>query len=91
MMTEETLKLEMRLSALEYLTCKAYSAMMLAHTGSIEGAKAALDQFALEAGQQMFPGLDPAMSDLANAEWTDAVHRLINLQKGLLEQASPKG
>ncbi len=84
---ENTVKLEMRLNAIEYFLCKAFMGLTLVQTGSVDAAKSAVNKLAQRADQQMFPGLDPAMSDLASAEWTDAVRRLIKIQSDFLEQS----
>ncbi len=81
----EKIELEMRLSALEYLCSKSYAALVLIQAGGdFDVALGLLDQFAIGAEKQMFPGLDPALSDHANAEWTNAIKRLVDSQKRML-------
>jgi hypothetical protein len=87
MKLDDPVKLEMRLRAIEYFLCKAFMGMTLEQTGSVDAAKLAVNKLAQRADQQMFPGLDPAMSDLASAEWTDAVRRLMKIQLDFLEQS----
>jgi hypothetical protein len=91
-MTEEAIKFEMRLSAIEYLLCKAYLVLMLSQ-GQLNPAN--FDQFAKDfvagAAEQKFPVGDPALSDHVSAEWETAIERLINMQKDLLAQVLPKG
>jgi uncharacterized coiled-coil protein SlyX len=83
MTPEQFIELEMRLSALEYVVCKLNVAI-LAATVPLDQIPARLDQFAEEAGQQLFPGLDPALSDHASAEWQAAIGKLVKAQKEML-------
>lgn len=83
-MSEESIKLEMRLNALEYMTARLY-AMALFLSGLPEGQIEALSEdFIEQAGKQIFPVNDPALSDLASAEWQGAIARLVTLQKAFL-------
>jgi hypothetical protein len=84
---DDPVKLGMRLNAIEYFLCKAFMGLALVQTGSVDAAKSAVNKLAQRADHQMFPGLDPAMSDLASAEWTDAIRRLIKIQLDFLEQS----
>ena len=77
--------LEMRMSALEYIACKSYALLALQQTGSIGKTIEFLDGFAAEAKRQMFPIDDPALSDLASAEWEEAIIALVSLQKKFLQ------
>lgn len=88
MTQQEEIELEMRLSALEYMLCKLNLAMLLATVplNQIDQINQKLDEFAEDAGRQLFPGLDPALSDLATAEWQVAIARLARIQKEMLAQ-----
>lgn len=83
---DETIKLEMRLSAIEYLLCRLNVTLLRATGLPTEKIDAALTDFVADASRQKFPGLDPALSDHASAEWTDAVARLVQHQKAILAQ-----
>lgn len=83
---EEAIKLEMRLNALEYLLSKLYVAHLRSSGLSLSELSSHLDQFAKDAAKQIFPGLDPAFSDLASAEWEEAITRLVKMQKEMLAQ-----
>ena len=83
---EETIKLEMRLSAIEYLLCKMYITLIAATGQSDEQIEQAFDEFVAGTRQQLFPGFDPAQSDLISAEWEEAVTRLIACQREMLAQ-----
>jgi hypothetical protein len=81
---EAAIKLEARLSALEFFATKIGATLMVASGLSVEGAEAAMrDQLARE---QTFPTLDPAMSDLASAELNEALERLLKMQVELVEK-----
>ena len=86
-MTEQELKAEARLMAIEYMITNAYALLHRAFRSTPEmvrqshvGARAML-------GQMTIPGLDPAQSDLASAEIQAAVERLI----GAIEEMSGMG
>lgn len=87
-MDEAALKLEVRLGAIEYLLSKVYVSL-LATGGGLTPAK--FDAFKADflggIQKQTFPGIDPALSDLASAEWELALERLLTMQKEILEQA----
>lgn len=85
---EETIKAEMRLSVLEYLVAKLYVVQMVGMRMSAEEAREAAKAHAAE--EQKFPKLDPAMSDLASAEWREALERMLDMQTQMLAQAWEK-
>jgi hypothetical protein len=80
-MDEAAIKLEMRLAAIEHLLTDVYVQLLVLTRQSTEVLEQAIDRYAEEAGRQKFPGLDPAQSDLASAEFEDAVRNLQALQK----------
>lgn len=90
-MNEEAIKLEMRLSAMEYFLCKTYLTVLLTQGVRPDSFDRFAEEFLAGARKQMFSVGDPALSDLASAEWEAAVERLLNLQKELLAQVLPKG
>ncbi|MHB1216711.1 MAG: hypothetical protein ACYC1L_00745, partial [Alphaproteobacteria bacterium] len=73
----DAIKHEMRLAAIEYLLCRVYVAMIQASGVSSEQTEHLLQRQISGAANQKFPGLDPAMSDLASAEFGEAVERLV--------------
>lgn len=83
---EERIKLEMRLSAIEYMLSKIWVALMRSSRPTSAQIDAAYAEFLASAAKQRFPGLDPAMSDHASAEWTEAVERLVAFQKEMMAQ-----
>jgi hypothetical protein len=85
MAMEQALKLEVRLSAIEYLLDDlwvkyylqigaTYDEIMQAHANVLERLR-----------KQTFPGLDAASGDLAASELEEAVRRLLSEQKEMLE------
>jgi len=84
---ETAFKLEVRLSALEYLVARTHAMLLLTILGSRQEVMEALDEHAEQAPDTMFEGLDPAWSDAASAEWADAVRRLVEFQKKIIASA----
>jgi hypothetical protein len=81
---EASLKLEARLSAIEFYAAKIGAALIVSNGGTVQTAQAALqNQLARE---QTFPTLDPVMSDLASAELNEALERLLRMQVDLVAQ-----
>lgn len=83
---DEAIKLEMRLQAIEYLLCRLNVSVLRSTGIPTATISALLTDFATKAGQQSFPGLDPALSDHASAEWSDAISRLVEMQREILGQ-----
>jgi hypothetical protein len=81
-MTEEAIKAEMRLFALESIVCQLWAMTFLQPPpGSFEKTRAAW----LEgAKKQTFRGADAAESDLLSAELEIALERLASMQKSHL-------
>lgn len=78
-MTEAEIKAEMRLWALECIVCQHWATALIAlppgmaveiHKQLIDGAK-----------KNVFPGIDPAMSDHYAAEFEAAIQRLVKMQR----------
>jgi hypothetical protein len=85
---QRAIELEMRLSALEFLVCRIYASLLRASASSNDQISAGLNQIAEYAKSQMFPGLDPAFSDLASDEFSLAVKRLADLTRAMVERLS---
>jgi hypothetical protein len=89
MLTEEQIKAECRLYALEWAVSMLFSAqfqqMGAAGVQMLEQTR----QQALEGARgKTFPALDPAMSDLLSAELESAVDRLLSMAKEFLAKGS---
>lgn len=84
---EHAIKLEMRLGAIEFLLGRVFVALAEASGQSDRQIDEMLKRLVADARKQTFPGLDPAMSDLASAEWGEAVERLVAYQKAMLAQS----
>ena len=83
-MSEESIKLEMRLSAIEYLLCQLW-ANIISLAGADENTFNQRTDVVLEKlKKQTFPGLAPEWGDLASAELEQAVARLIDMQREML-------
>jgi len=81
---EAAIKLECRLTALEFYATKLGAALMVFGGGTVKTAEAAMkDQLARE---QILPMLDPAVSDLASAELNEALEKLLLMQLELVAQ-----
>lgn len=83
-MSNDLIKREMRLAALEYMLCRLW-VNILSIVGADEktfdaGSKAMLEHLK----KQTFPGLAPEWSDMASAELEEAVERLVKMQKEML-------
>ena len=86
---EGSLKLETRLAAIEYLLCRINLVLVKSTKLSNEEINAALDRFAVEAGQQTFSGVHPVVSDHLAGEWQEAIERLVRMQKEILAGGWP--
>jgi hypothetical protein len=84
---DDAIKLEMRISAIEYLLCKMHLVTLLA-SGAVrpETFDEFAEGFVAGAAQQKFPVPDAALSDHLSGEWEEAIARLLRLEKTLLEQ-----
>jgi hypothetical protein len=80
-MTMDELKDWMRIYAVEVLAVNhfAVSCLTAAPNDPLALVKRLRDQMIAGARKHAFPGLDPAMSDLASAELEDAVDRLMDM------------
>jgi hypothetical protein len=83
---QQQIDLEMRLGALEYLLGKMFSSILKGSGKTDQQINGGLDQIAEHAAQQKFPGLDPALSDLASAEFGIAVKKLTDAIKAMAKQ-----
>jgi hypothetical protein len=88
MNTEDTIKNEVRLFALESIVCQNLATVYLSMPREIFAAvqKQALDG----AKKQPFPGLDPAYSDLISAEFEAALERLYSMIQHHLDTADKR-
>jgi hypothetical protein len=89
-MDEPALKLEMRLTAIEYLLAKIHLMTILAHGVRPTAFNQFAESFVEEARNQKFRVTDPAISDLLSAEWGEAIERLIIFEKEILAQQLQK-
>lgn len=80
---QRQIELEMRLSAIEFVLCKVFSAILVASGKTDAQSDAVLDQIAQHAGTQKFLGLDAAFSDLASDEFSIAVRKLTDATKAM--------
>lgn len=80
-MTQDELKNWMRIYAVEILTVNHFAVSCLANAPSDpQGLAARVGRQMIDGVRTLgFPGLDPAMSDLASAELEDAVDRLMEM------------
>lgn len=89
-MDEEKLKLEARLTAIEYLLsdlCTKWYALHGATNAKI--AEAHQDTLA-RLKTQTFPGVDAAMSDVFAAEFEEAVAAILSMQRKMLASLNAK-
>lgn len=73
---QKQIELIMRLTAIEFILCKLYSATLKVSGQSDDQISAVLRQVAENAKDQKFPGLNAALSDLASDEYSTAVKKL---------------
>jgi hypothetical protein len=85
-MTEAEIKAEMRLWALECIVCQHWATWLISlpkgvpdeiHKQLIDGAK-----------KNVFPGVDPALSDHYAAELEAAIQRLVKMQREYMATVS---
>jgi hypothetical protein len=88
-MDDAAIKLEIRLSAIEYLLCKIHLVTVLSSgAAQPETFDSFAKQFVAGAREQGFPVGDAAMSDHLSGEWEEAIERLIGFEKSLLAQTT---
>jgi hypothetical protein len=76
-MTEQELKAEARLMAIEYMITNVYVLLHRVFRSTPEMIRQSHEGARSMLGQMTIPGLDPAQSDLASAEIQAAVEKLI--------------
>jgi hypothetical protein len=76
-MTEQELKAEARLMAIEYMVTNAYVLLHRVFRSTPEMIRQTHEQARTMLQQMTIPGVDPAQSDLASAEIQAAVEKLI--------------
>lgn len=80
-------RLEIRLSALEFLVARTHALLLLNTLGSRQEVLETLDSHAENAPEILFKGLDAVWSDAASAEWANAIRRLVDIQKEIIGSA----
>jgi hypothetical protein len=85
MVPDDQLKLEMRLTAIEYLLCDLWVKYYLQIGATYDQIMAAHKKTLEQLNKQTFAGLDPAQSDLAAYELEEAVRKLLDEQKQMME------
>jgi hypothetical protein len=84
-MNEDVIKAEMRLFALETITCQLWAMTLLQEPPDI--ATKIHSVWLGRAKNHAFPGVDdPAVSDLYSAEFEAAMRRLVEMQKSHLRK-----
>jgi hypothetical protein len=81
MINEKAIKLEMRLSAIEFLLCKLTATILVAGRKTEDELQKWREDMKRTLQAQTFAGLDPTTSDVAAAELEDAVDALLGLLK----------
>jgi hypothetical protein len=89
--SEEDIKLAMRLAAIEHMLAHLYRMFFAATKIPAAVACQSLDNFAKRVSGEVFGGLDPAMSDLASAEYEAASRRLIDAIKETVAAGNKQG
>lgn len=92
-MTEDDVRAEARLYALENLVCQMFALLHLQIAGSeaLSALETQRQQALRGARQKAFPELaDPALSDLMSAELEVAIDRLVGMERALLEAVLPR-
>jgi hypothetical protein len=90
-MDEAAIKLEMRLSAIEFLLCKIHLTMALQSGVQPQNFNRFAKEFVEGAAEQKFPVKDGALSDLFSAEWQAAIEHLIDFEREILARSFPQG
>lgn len=86
MATEQQIKEEVRLYAVEWMVCQLASVLLTA-TGQGNVILSQMRQQAIAGARgKTFQSVDPAMSDLLSAELEAAVDRLLGMTKELVER-----
>jgi hypothetical protein len=86
-MTPEELKDWMRIYAVEILSVNQLAVSCLAHSSDpLAMVETLRQQMVGGARTHAFPGLDPAMSDLASAELEDAMNRLMDMVRAQISE-----
>jgi hypothetical protein len=90
MALEQDLKLETRISAIEYLLSDLWVKYYLWINVPYDRIIAAHENTVAKLKTETFPGMDPAIADLASSELEEAVHRLLLMQQEMLEGVKDK-
>jgi hypothetical protein len=83
-MSNDTIKNEMRLAALEYLLCQIWVNIIKSSGADQKTFDQRTSAMLASLKRQTFPGLDPEWSDLASGELEEAVERLVEMQREML-------
>lgn len=89
-MTEEGVKLEGRLTAIEYMIGHTLSSLLLVLGASDEQLDPMERNAKVTFGQTTFPGADPAMGDLLASEIQENIERLIQITHELRSETLRK-
>jgi len=81
MIEEKAIRLEMRLSAIEFLLCKFVATFLVVGQKTERELEVWRKNMRETLQKQTFDGLDPAISDVAAAELEEAVDALLGLLK----------
>lgn len=85
-MNEDELKNEVRLYAVEWLTCQVTSVLLTASGEPSQKLAQLRNQALAGARLRTFPNVDPAVSDLLSAELEGAIDRLLEMTRMLVEK-----
>jgi len=89
-MTEDIVKAEMRFSAIEYLLCEMSAKFYITLGGNLEKIEAMQAEMLEKAKARTFPGLPAEWSDLASAEFEDALSTLLRKQREVFQSLLAK-
>jgi hypothetical protein len=89
-LTEEQLKLEARLTAIEYMIGHAYSRILVMLKTTDEQMDQMEAQAKLSLGQTTLPGVDPAMADHFSAEIQEAIEHLLLVTREMRDVTNAK-
>jgi hypothetical protein len=90
LMDEAKLKLEARLTAIEYLLSDLFVKWYAINGATNARIAEARADTANHLKTQTFPGVDPAMSDLFAAEFEEAVSAILLMQRQMLANLNAK-
>jgi hypothetical protein len=89
-MTEQELKLEARLSALEYMISHTLSRIHVLTGATNEQLDAMEDDARITLSATTLPGADPAMADMFAGELQECIERLIEITREMTDETRSK-